>query len=101
MHLDIHQNAAQDLRDLQVVNPSAAAAVAVALEQIEADPKAIDKLTTFGNNIVGAARLNIKRWESVRGQGTCGALEYWIPLRQSTASFMGTTGKHDRFASWP
>ncbi|MBI3344135.1 MAG: hypothetical protein HY028_04650 [Gammaproteobacteria bacterium] len=69
MHLDIHQNAAQDLRDLRVVNPGAAAAVTVALEQIQVDPKAIDKLTTFGNNTVGAARLNIKRWESVRGQG--------------------------------
>lgn len=69
MHLDIHQNAAQDLRDLRVVNPGAAAAVTVALEQIQVDPKAIDKLTTFGNNTVDAARLNIKRWESVRGQG--------------------------------
>ena len=69
MHLDIHHNAAQDLRDLRVVNLGAAAAVAVALEQIQADPKAIDKLTTFGNNTVGVARLNIKRWESVRGQG--------------------------------
>lgn len=69
MYLDIHQSAAQDLRDLRGVNPGAAAAVTVALEQIQADPKAIDKLTTFGNNTVGAARLNIKRWESVRGQG--------------------------------
>lgn len=69
MHLDIHQSAAQDLRDLRVVNPGAAAAVTVALEQIQADPKAIDKLTTFGNSTVGVARLNIKRWETVRGQG--------------------------------
>lgn len=69
MHLDIHQNAAQDLRDLRADNPKAAAAVAVALEQIQADPKAIDKLTTYGNSIVGTAYLNIKPWELARRRG--------------------------------
>lgn len=69
MHLDIHQHAADDLRNLRVVDPQAAAAVVVALEQIQADPKAIDKLTTYGNNIVGTAHLNIKPWETARNKG--------------------------------
>ena len=66
MHLDIHQHAANDLRNLRAVDPKSAAAVAVALEQIQADPKAINKLTTFGNNTVGTTHLNVKPWEIVR-----------------------------------
>lgn len=68
MHLDIHQHAVEDLRNLRTHDPKSAAAVMVALEQIQADPKAIDKLTTSGNNIVGTARLNIKPWENPRNK---------------------------------
>ena len=36
------------------------------LEQIDADPHAIDKLTMRGNSDVGKGRINVKPWESAR-----------------------------------
>ncbi|MBL8446726.1 MAG: hypothetical protein JNJ44_04850 [Zoogloeaceae bacterium] len=64
--LDIHLHAAQDIARLREIDVKAAAAVLVALEQIKADPRAIDKLTTHGENRLGTARLGVKRWEAVR-----------------------------------
>lgn len=69
MHFDLHDHAVNDLRQLKIDDPRAAAAVLVALEQIEADPKAIDKLTTHGNNEVGAVRLNVKQWQLAKRIG--------------------------------
>lgn len=66
MQVDLHEHAAEDLWQLKMKDRNAAAAVAVILEQIEADPLAIDKLTTHGDNQVGEKLLNVKRWESVR-----------------------------------
>lgn len=70
MHVDLRKNAEDDLRKLRATNMPAAAAVMVALEQIEADPKAIDKLTTHGDDpTVGKddpVRLGIKRWETAK-----------------------------------
>jgi hypothetical protein len=64
MHVDLRKNAEDDIRKLRATNIPAAAAVMVALEQIEADPKAIDKLTTHGDDpAVGKddpVRLGIK-----------------------------------------
>lgn len=68
-HLCVLANAAKDLRQLRDTDPKAAAAVVVALEQIRADPDAIDKMTTHGDNQVGTSKLGIKRWETARGQG--------------------------------
>lgn len=65
VHIDITHNAENDLTRLWVDDPAAAAVVTVALEQLEADPRALDKLTTHGNNNVGASRLNIKQWEAM------------------------------------
>jgi len=64
MHIDIHDNAQLDLDALWEKDPEAAATVAVVLETLEADPKAIDKLTTQGDVDIGAARSNIKPWGS-------------------------------------
>ncbi len=69
MHLDLHDHAVDDLRQLKIDDPRAAAAVLVALEQIEADPKAIDKLTTRGNNEVGAVRIGVKQWQAAKEIG--------------------------------
>ena len=62
MHVDIHDNAIVDLRRLKSVEPRAAATILATLEQIEADPNAIDKLTTHGDNHIGVERLGVKRW---------------------------------------
>ncbi len=70
MRIDLRKNAEDDIRKLRTTNIPAAAAVMVALEQIEADPKAIDKLTTHGDDPeVGKddpVRLGIKRWETAK-----------------------------------
>lgn len=70
MRVDLRKNAEEDIRKLRASNMHAAAAVMVALEQIEADPKAIDKLTTHGDDPkVGKddpVRLGIKRWETAK-----------------------------------
>lgn len=67
--ISVHFNAAADLRQLWEDDRNAAAAVAVVLEQLGADPNAIDILTTFGNNNAGTHRINVRTWESARGLG--------------------------------
>lgn len=69
MHIDIHENAVQDLRRVKAENPRAAAAILVTLEQIEADPDAIDKLTTHGDNHIGVERLGVKQWQEAKRVG--------------------------------
>ena len=69
MHIDVHLHASQDLRKIRLVAPDAAAAVLVALEQFQADPEAIEKMTTYGNNVVGSTHLNVKPWESAKARG--------------------------------
>jgi hypothetical protein len=36
------------------------------LQEIDADPRAIEKLTSRGNSEVGELRMNVKAWESAR-----------------------------------
>ena len=55
MHLDVHDHAVADLDQLWQADPAAAAAVEVVIEQLEADPNFLDKLTTRGPNSVGKA----------------------------------------------
>lgn len=66
MHLDLHRHAVEDLERIWQEQPAAAAAVVAALEQMQADPGLIDKLTRHGENEFAAARLNVKRWQRVR-----------------------------------
>lgn len=66
MHIDVHNHAKQDLDQLWHDNPSAAASVEVVLEQLAADPRVIDKLTTYGDNAVGQNLINVKSWQKVR-----------------------------------
>ncbi len=40
----------------------------MALQQLQADPLALDKLTTHGNNDLAGTKLNVKRWESARSR---------------------------------
>lgn len=67
--VDVHDHAVDDIRTLRAINIRAAAAVLVVLEQIGADPRAIDKLTTHGENLFGTTRLNVKRWQAAKGIG--------------------------------
>ena len=67
--LDVHPHAKDDIRKIRETDLQAAAAVLVTLEQIQADPAAIDKLTTYGDNDVGAFTLNVKPWQRVRSIG--------------------------------
>ncbi len=69
MHIDIHKHATQDINQLWIDDPEAAAEVQVVLEQLEADPNAIDKLTTYGNNLIGQNNINVKPWEGARKKG--------------------------------
>lgn len=68
MQLDVHENAEADIDQLWQVNAAAAAAIVATLEQLAADPRLIDKLTTHGNNPVGAHEINVKRWERIRAK---------------------------------
>ena len=63
--VDVHEHAVEDISLLRKTNVRVAAEVLALLDHIEADPRAIDKLTTRGNNHFGAARIGVKRWESV------------------------------------
>lgn len=69
VRVDVHLHAKQDLLCLKAVDMKAAAAIAIALAQIEADPAFIDKLTTHGNNNFGPISLGVKRWESMKKHG--------------------------------
>lgn len=68
MQVDLHEHAVEDIRALRRTDPSAAAAVLVALAEIEADPRIIDKLTTHGNNAVGSNTINVKAWQHARSR---------------------------------
>lgn len=68
--IDLHAHAVEDLRKLRTANPSAAAAVVVALEQIEADPNCIDKLTSDRDDpAFGPVRLGIRQWQAAKRHG--------------------------------
>lgn len=62
MRISTHDHAKEDIRALRFTNPNAAAMVLITLEQIKADPKAIDKLTTKGDNEFGVQTVNVKPW---------------------------------------
>jgi hypothetical protein len=66
IHVDVHSHAKQDLGLIWESDPEAAATTLAVLEQLEADPGAIDKLTTHGDNPVGEALINVKRWQAMR-----------------------------------
>ena len=67
MHVDLHCHAEEDLQHLKQTDPRGVAAVLVALQQIEADPRAGDKLTTYGDNAVGVVRIGVKPWQAAKG----------------------------------
>lgn len=66
MHIDVHADAATDLRAIKRRDAAAAAVVLALLQQLQADPDVIDKLTQHGNNDVAGVRVNVKRWQSAR-----------------------------------
>jgi len=66
IHVDVHIHAKEDLDLIWESDPEAAATTLAVLEQLEADPKAIDKLTTYGDNDVGAMLINVKPWQKMR-----------------------------------
>lgn len=66
MAIEVHPHAEADLEAFWVKQPEAAAGVVSVLEQIEADPGLLDKLTQRGDNQLGRLRVNVKRWQRVR-----------------------------------
>jgi hypothetical protein len=64
--IDVLDNARQDILALRRSDKRAAAAVIAILEQLKADPQALDKLTTVGPNEVGSIRIGVKSWASMR-----------------------------------
>lgn len=69
VYVDICKSAEADIRALRKSNVKAATEIATTLELIEEDPDAIKKLTRHGDNVFGAARLNVKRWEAAQRTG--------------------------------
>lgn len=69
MYIDVNAHAEADLDAISSTDPDGAAAVLVALEQIEADPKAIDKLLTKGDNQFGVVHVNVKAWRTAKKKG--------------------------------
>lgn len=62
MHVDVHNHAWEDLDRLWKEDPDAAAVIEVVLEEVQADPRVIDKLTQHGNNEFGSYdKVNVKR----------------------------------------
>lgn len=69
MYIDISIHAKADLKAIGASDKDAAFAVLAALEQIEADPRAIDKLLTWGDNQFGDTRVNVKPWQTAKKKG--------------------------------
>ncbi|MDR1661221.1 MAG: hypothetical protein LBR95_02165 [Azoarcus sp.] len=69
MFIDIHEHAKQDIKTIRAKNVNAAATILTVLEQIEADPLAIDKLTTHGNNTFDEHNINVKQWQTMKRKG--------------------------------
>jgi mRNA-degrading endonuclease RelE of RelBE toxin-antitoxin system len=63
---DICENADADLDRLWDSDPKAAAAVVVALDEVQADPELIEKLTTRGDVEFETQRLGIKQWREAQ-----------------------------------
>lgn len=69
VHIDITTGARDDLGNVWKDNPEAAATITVMLEQLQADPKVLDKLTTKGDNTIGDYQINVKPWEKAKPRG--------------------------------
>ena len=65
MHIDVHPNFEKDLDELWETNPRCAATLTVILEAIQDDPRALDKLTTYGEVQFGKNRVGVKNWKSI------------------------------------
>ena len=66
IQVSVHEHAEADIDRLWRSDHLAAAAVVATLEQLAADPRLVDKLTTHGNNDAGAHEINVKRWQRIR-----------------------------------
>ena len=70
MHIDVHVHAKEDLDRLWRGNRGAAAKVVAVLQEMQADPNLVEKLTRHGDSVVGAAHLNVKRWQKAKPVGS-------------------------------
>lgn len=68
MRLDISPGAADDLRRLRQSDPKAWAAFAALIQEANANPRALDILTTYGNSDLGKQRVNVKPWARMQAQ---------------------------------
>ena len=70
MHIDVHQSAVDDIEKLWASDPRAAATVITTLQEMQADPEIVEKLTQHGDNLVGVTLLNVKRWQRTKQVGS-------------------------------
>ena len=70
MLIDVHLHAKEDLERLWLNSRGAAAKVVAVLQEMQADLDLVDKLTQHGDNLVGAALLNVKRWQKAKPVGS-------------------------------
>ncbi|MDA8092320.1 MAG: hypothetical protein M0T84_00140 [Betaproteobacteria bacterium] len=68
--IDVHAHALVDLAGLRIIDIAAAATILAVLEQMNADPAFIDKLTTRGSNKFGRFVVNVKRWQNAKQHGS-------------------------------
>jgi hypothetical protein len=94
MHFDVHDHAAEDLARIAEAEPEAAATILATLEQLEADPGAIDKLTTYGNIDVGGGQVNIDRWITASRRARRGDLWRFRALDTPATNYRVVYGYH-------
>ena len=90
--LDVSKSAERDLRQLWRDDPDAAAAVVVVLEEIEADPQFIYKLTTYGEVEFGEDTISVKPW--IKAQRTRRGLWRFRVLNTPATSYRVVYGFH-------
>lgn len=94
MHIDVHDHAEEDLDRIAGSDPEALATILATLEQLEADPDMINKLTTFGNVDVGSDRVNIDRWIEASKRARRGDVWRFRVLDTPATNFRVVYGYH-------
>ena len=94
MHFDIHDHAHEDLVAIAESDPDAVAAVLAMLEQLEADPSAIDKLTTRGNSDTADGRINVSPWNEASKKARRGDLWRFRALDTPATGYRVAYGYH-------
>jgi mRNA-degrading endonuclease RelE of RelBE toxin-antitoxin system len=96
MHIDVHKHAEEDLAEISKTDPDAVADVLAVLEQLEADRRVFDKLTTYGNSDLVDDRINVKKWIEASKKVRNGSLWRFRALDCPATNYRVIYGYH-----WP